>query len=140
MRDDVHVQPEKGMLTWTGDNIQLSLISTGMFEISLTRLADGTAEVYPTAVPSGFDSSEVAKEIRLVTARRGNETIYEVEFPLEAVGLSNQLMKNGFQFNLIINDNDGDGRDGWLFLAEGMGKGGSVNTTQFPYLVFEENP
>lgn len=140
VRDDVHVQPEKGMLTWTGDNIQLSLISTGMFEISLTRLADGTAEVYPTAVPSGFDSSEVAKEIRLVTARRGNETIYEVEFPLEAVGLSNQLMKNGFQFNLIINDNDGDGRDGWLFLAEGMGKGGSVNTTQFPYLVFEENP
>lgn len=135
VEDDIHCQPEKGPLTFTGDNIQLSLVSVGEFEISLSHLADGSSEVFPTVLPSGFERDRVARQIQLKTERIGTKTIYDVRFPYEAVGLSDRLLENGFRFNLIINENDGAGRNGWLFLSEGLGR--QKNTRKFPCIVFQ---
>lgn len=40
------------------------------------------------------------------------------------------------RFNLIVNDNDGQGRKGWIQVAPGLG--GNKDAEQYPFVVFEE--
>ena len=56
--------------------------------------------------------------------------------PLAALGIGRQALRDGFRFNLIVNDNDGQGRKGWIQVAPGLG--GNKDAEQYPFVVFEE--
>ena len=53
----------------------------------------------------------------------------------QAAGMTPEMFRNGFRFNLLVNDNDGEGRDGWIHIAPGIGD--SKNPDKFPFVVFE---
>ena len=55
--------------------------------------------------------------------------------PESAVGADSALLKQGIRFNLLVNDNDGEGRDGWMHIAPGIGE--NKNPDRFPFVLFE---
>ena len=126
VRDDVHVQPYRGSDVWQGDGIQFALRLPGqdkLWKFGLTRLADGKPEVYCWSRPAGF--SGTVSSIRLETARDEvkKTTVYRAEIPFHAIGMTPENAANGFRFNLIVNDNDGNLREGFLAAAPGLGVG-----------------
>ncbi len=122
--DDKHVQPYRGSEVWNGDNVQFTLSlpeQNGFWKFGLTRLADGSSETYCWDTPAGFKAD--ASTIRLETQRNEDKkiTVYRAEIPFKAVGLTATTVKTGFRFNLIVNDNDGNRREGFIGIASGLG-------------------
>lgn len=79
---------------------------------------------------------EADRRIRSRVIREKDETVYEIRIPLAALGIGRQALRDGFRFNLIVNDNDGQGRKGWIQVAPGLG--GNKDAEQYPFVVFEE--
>lgn len=125
--DNVHVQPYRDGGVWNGDNVQFSLLLPGqnrMWELGLTRTDSGTSEVFCWHAPAGFEAAAVAKSVSLETTRDEAEktTTYLCRIPLQAIGLSvDAAQSEPFRFNLIVNDNDGDIRKGFIAISPGMG-------------------
>ncbi len=125
VRDDIHHQPHSGREVWQGDNVQLGMKlprQNGQWEFGFTHLADNTPEVYTWMTPEGYDAAQAAGQIRLNTRRDENtkQTVYEAAIPFRAIGLTEGIGKEGFQLNLMINDNDGSGRESCISAAPGM--------------------
>lgn len=141
--DDKHVQPNTGEAAWKGDNVQFSLLlpdQAKLWEIGLTRTDDGRSEVFCWHAADGFDRDKVARSIVLETQRdeTAKTTTYLATIPLAAIGLQAENARNGsFRFNLLVNDNDGDVREGFIVIAPGMGT--DRNPQRYP-LVYFKNP
>lgn len=136
--DDKHSQPYSGFEVWKGDNIQFAFQlpgQVGHWEFGLSHLNSGKPEVFVFDAPSGFDREAVAKACKLVTSREGNLTRYDLTLPESAIGMTPEMARGGFRFNLLVNEDDGEGRDGWLQIAPGIG--GSKTPERYPFVVFE---
>lgn len=139
VQDDKHCQPYSEDSVWNGDNIQMPLVfpgqNGGIWEIGMSLLDDGRSEIWIWSTPPGFDARKCAREILLNVSRRKNLTTYDIQIPFATLGISSADLRKGFQSNILINENDGDGRDYCLFIAPG------TNTTklpdQYPFLILE---
>ncbi len=136
--DDKHSQPYSGFEVWKGDNIQFAFQlpgQVGIWECGISHLDSGKPEVFVFQTADGFDAKTVAAAAKLVTSREGNITRYNLSLPGSAVGMTPEIMRNGFRFNLLVNENDGEGRDGWIHIAPGIGD--SKTPDKYPFVVFE---
>jgi len=138
--DDVHNQPYHAGNVWQGDNIQMALQlpgQTGCWEIGLSHTNDGKSEAFIWSAPQGFDAKGAMGRIKLETSRdeQGKKTLYRASIPFAAVGLTDALLKQGIRFNLLVNDNDGELREGWIHVAPGLGT--NKNPSGYPFLIFE---
>lgn len=134
--DDVHSQKNSGADVYLGDNIQAAFLFSGQdgsWEIGLTRRDDGTPECWVWTHPSGFDPARTAAAIRLKTERTGTVTRYDARIPFRTLGVEPARLESGFRFNLLVNDDDGEGRDGWISIAPGMGM--TKDPGQYPMLL-----
>jgi len=62
--------------------------------------------------------------------------VYEVKFPLAGYGMDAlKLHTRAIGFNLIVNFEDGRGREGFCFIAERPGK--DEDSAKWPLLTFE---
>ncbi|MBS1372360.1 MAG: hypothetical protein HPZ91_20650 [Lentisphaeria bacterium] len=139
VRDDVHHQPYRGGGVWNGDGIQFAIRLPDQkrtWEFGLTRLANGSSEVWCWNAPAGFDPAETARRITLETVRddRAGKTVYEAQIPLEAIGLTQACGKAGFHFNLLVNDNDGEKRESCIRIVPGIES--DKNWTCYPLVNF----
>ena len=126
--DDRHAQPHSGEEVWKGDNIQFALVLPGQkgnWELGLTRLESGKSEGHVWHAPQTFRPEAAAAKIALETSRdeKAGLTGYEARIPFAAVGLTEAVGRTGFRFNLLVNDNDGFGRESFIALAPGLGEG-----------------
>ncbi|MDR0932594.1 MAG: hypothetical protein LBM70_06180 [Victivallales bacterium] len=133
--DDKHVQPNSDSEVWKGDNIQFALQipnQKGFWEFGLTRTDAKTSEVFAWNAPVGFDMAKAVAAIRLETARDEDRklTTYEARIPFGVIGLTSKE----FRFNLLVNDNDGFGRESFIRIAPGLGTGKS--TELYPKIKF----
>ncbi len=140
VKDDVFFQPFSGANAFEGDNIQIAMKlpgQKGMWEIGLTRLADGKSEVFLWIAPDKFDPAKVAKQVSLETSRDENTKItsYTAKIPFDAIGLKEAARKNGFRFNLLVNDNDGEMRESYISISPGIGE--SKTPEFYPVILFE---
>ena len=136
--DDIHCQPYSGNSIWQGDSIQFALNvpgQAGTWEICLSRLDNGTSEVFVGNAPQGFNPGKVMKQIKLETSRQGNDTIYQTEIKLTDMGLTPLLLHQGLRFNLLVNDNDGELREGWIQIAPNLGT--NKNPGSYPFIIFK---
>ena len=94
------------------------VVVLAVFLLSVFRNGMGNF-MYPA--PDG----SIRPSIRLETSRdeTAKLTSYRVEIPFRTIGMTRETAKNGFRFNLIVNDNDGDLREGFLAVAPGLGIG-----------------
>ena len=102
----------------------------------LARLADGRPQSFIWEAPAGFPAEAAARSIRLTTHRDDGKqvTAYRAKLSFDSFGLSPEKLRNGIRFNLLVNDNDGNGRKGWIELAPGLGTDGAPE--KFPQVVF----
>jgi len=136
VRDDLQHQPQRGKDVWQGDGIQLALSvpgQDGFWEIGLTQLADGTPEAVCWHRAKGF--ADPVAGIRLQIKAREDGVAYRASLPLKAFGLSPELLRKGVRLSFLVNDNDGDGREGWIALSDGIGV--RKEPRHFPFVVFE---
>ena len=120
-----------------GDNVQFALElpnQNGGWEFGLTRLSDGSSESWCWSAPEGFLPENAARQIRLQTSRAEKVTAYDAKIPFSAVGLTREMLNHGFRFNLLVNDNDGEGRRGWIAIAPGIGE--RKDPSLFPFVMF----
>ncbi|MPN12117.1 hypothetical protein SDC9_159429 [bioreactor metagenome] len=73
--------------------------------------------------------------ISLTTSREGTSTSYDTSIPLKQLGITPEMLKIGLRFNLLVNDNDGEGRESWLNIAPGIGD--TKNPSLAPLLIFQ---
>ncbi len=137
--DDIHVQPFTGGAVWKGDNIQVAMQFEGqnkIWEIGLTRLANGKPEVFVWMNPDGFDDNKIAQHAILETDRDEQRkiTVYNARIPLQELGVSQQILQRGFRFNVLVNDNDGSVRENYICIAPGIAD--TKSSAQYPYVIF----
>ncbi len=119
--DDTHDQKEAPGLEWQGDSLQFALsLPSGENYEWLAALSEKGPLLNllsaPPNVPTGPQSWPVT--IR----REGSQTLYEVLIPTQLPG-KNVTLPDRFSFSLLVNDNDGAGRKGWVEWTPGIGMG-----------------
>jgi hypothetical protein len=136
VRDDIHRQPNRGADVWQGDGIQLAFTvpgQDGFWEIGLSRSDAGESLVHVWHRPKGFASP--AAQIELTTESQPGGVNYRVRLPLAAFGLTAENMQAGIRLSFLVNDDDGEGRESWTELSEGIGR--RKEPSRFPFVVFE---
>ncbi|HEX2947985.1 MAG TPA: beta-galactosidase [Armatimonadota bacterium] len=137
VRDDKFFQPNTGGDVWKADGIQFAFQvpgQDGYWELGLTRLADGAPSVYTWTTPKGF--ADPTAHTVLKTTQVDGGVIYEATLPFADFGLANEKLENGIRFNLIVNDNDGEAREGWVQISRGIGD--TKDPSYFPIVIFEK--
>ena len=125
VNDDKHVQTNPADALWKSDSIQLAMQlpgQNGMWEINLGRTQDGKSLVNPGIVPQGLDASAVNNSA-LKTSGGDGQVIYDLTLPLSALSVTPEKFVQGLYLSMLVNDDDGLGRDGWIALSAGIGSG-----------------
>ncbi|WP_168735459.1 sugar-binding protein [Cohnella fermenti] len=116
--DDIH-EPIAGSTMWRGDSIQFAFGLNGEYgpEYGINYM-DGQANIWQF---SEGQAAVGADQITAAAVRSGNETVYEVKMPWTAIA-AGKPEADLLPFTLLVNDNDGAGRRGWLEWTQGIGK------------------
>lgn len=137
VRDDQHVQTHPAGEAWQGDSLQVAFAmrgGQGSWEFILAREgATGGMLVANGLHPQGI--GEASGQTKLITTRVGDLTTYEATWPLSALGLTRDNLRAGIAVNLLVNDDDGEGRDGWIEVAPGIGH--QKDASKFPLVSIE---
>lgn len=124
VRDDVHVQRESPAEQWKGDGIQFALRiprSGSTWELGAARRSDdGRVMRACWQAPAG-DSGAAEAFTAAVDPIPGGLR-YRIDLPCARFGLDPQTLRDGFRFNLIVNDNDGNLRESFVRIAPGIGE------------------
>ena len=143
VQDDIHYGVDTGANTWKNDSIQFGLVFEqriydenigGAFtQITLSDTPSGPVVWRSISENNELPIGEV-NSAELVIKREGGYTYYELKLPWSEVKFNkpdfNVINKIGF--SMLVNDNDGNGRKGWIAYADGIGK--SKDTSLFTFL------
>jgi hypothetical protein len=125
--DDTHHQPNTGADIWAGDSIQFSA-AAGMpgetsrfYEYGLALTSSGP-QVYRWLAAEGETGPVTDADVQITRDEAAKETVYELALPwsrLAPFDPDNRLLS----LSLLVNDNDGVGRKGWIEWGGGIGSG-----------------
>lgn len=126
--DNIFSQTETDKYIWRGDMMQIGIFHRDLeadyrgqnFEIGLAQTRKGT-EIYRYS-GIGYKIGPV-DAIDAVVKNTGNVVVYEAKIPWSEVfeGLVEIGDGKTVTFSMLINDNDGAGRRGWLEYGSGIG-------------------
>jgi hypothetical protein len=134
-KDDRHHQAESAVDSWRGDGIQLAFEvagQKGFWEVGAARANDGSALKHIWSRPDGMAGDLATVGVEATTS--ADVTTYDITLPYATFGLSDQVLERGFRFNLIVNDNDGGLRKGFIRIAPGIGE--RKDPGVFPFIRF----
>lgn len=127
VRDDVFSQTYRGGELWMGDGIQLACKyiqdrsgdGSPFIEVDVA-LEDGQPKVYrrKNADDSALEEFPGAKA-KIV--RQGDQTRYAITLPAQGLGIPQLQAGTIIGFSLLVNDNDGTQRKGYLHWGDGIG-------------------
>ncbi len=137
IEDKVHSAKLKGDQIWNNDSIQFA-VSSGVpgensywYEFGLSDTPDGP-QMYRFAGPPGLAKGPVESG-KLVVARNESSqtTMYQMALPWSEISPVLPLRHEVMSFSLLVNDNNGEGRRGWMEWGSGIGleKRGSLFQT-----------
>lgn len=148
VKDDVFCQKDVGQLIWQGDSIQFGLVygeetniqignfGTKYSEFGAAKTSEGD-QMYRWMSEDDSKPAGAVENYQLAITRDEDArlTTYEMAVPWSEI-----LPKNFAEFDpnrvlgfsMLVNDNDGNGRRGWIEYASGIGEG--KNTSLFTYL------
>ncbi len=119
--DDKLFKSKSAEKCYMEDGVQLALAfpgQNGHWEFGLCVLENGAGGSCCWIAPSGMATPEIMVNAQ-VTAQGVN---YEATLHLTKLGITPQVFAKGIRFNVLINENDGEGRDGWLQISPGIGE------------------
>ena len=128
-KDDIFSQNYTGYNMWQGDSIQVGLtegnpkelLDTSYNELGFALTPEGS-EAYRYSSYSGLTGGTIDNTKIKITKGRGT-VCYEVAMPWsEAMSATYVPVEgNEIYFSALFNDNDGNGRRGWLEYTDGIG-------------------
>ncbi len=134
VRDDRHHQDGDAAGAWRGDGVQLGLLvpgRQGQLEIGAALHNDGSVLRSLWSAPPGVTAESFTATVRRIEGA----TTYDLAILRAPLGLSDAVLDAGFRFNMIVNDNDGVLRKGFVRIAPGIGE--SKNSASFPVIRLE---
>lgn len=138
--DDVYFQNQSAQNSWQCDGIQFGLLvdtgeeaftaigqaNTVFNEFAIALLSDGkTVETYRHKAQFDRTPTGLCETAKGAAVRNGNKTYYEWSMPWEdIVGIKGwkPQVNQKLGFSIMWNDNDGNGRKGWIEYASGIGR------------------
>ncbi len=136
--DERHLQPYPASQAWQADSLQLAFGipgRTGEWRLIAARSDNGASLLAVEAAPTGCDPAALIPSM-LVTAFNDAGLDYRLRLPLSALGTdASALRRQVLPFNLLVNDDDGGGREGFCFIADGLGK--AYEPKLWPTVIFE---
>lgn len=126
VHDDVFSQTKQGGEIWSGDSIQFA-ISAGMpgenlqwYEYGMALTSQGS-ELYRWMAPQGIETGSIAHpNLQVTRDETAKDTIYQLALPwgeLTPIVPSDGILSLSF----VINENDGNGRRGYVEWGSGIG-------------------
>lgn len=141
--DDKHEQSASGDAIWSGDSIQIGIgiansdgtVPSEYHELGVARGNAGNLLKWRWLTPRGFNIND-ALELKYAVSRSDSTTSYELAIPWRELSHDITQVKQGMKlkFSLLVNDNDGEGRRGWLEYNSGIGSSKDVNAFGDLYL------
>jgi len=134
VRDDKHVQRESVNELWQGDSIQFAVLTpSGKHYEWTAALTETGPRLVLGIAPEGQPRQQPPSD--LLTARRedGGITYYQVRIPDTVPGIPEMLAQGG-GIDVLVNDNDGQGRKGWVEWSPGIGR--TKDPARFPQVLF----
>ncbi|MDD3952335.1 MAG: hypothetical protein PHY82_00300 [Lentisphaeria bacterium] len=135
--DDQHRQPYSERSIWKGDSLQVFCAFSGqdqVWQFGCALLDDGEVERHVWHPETGFSPDISAFGCKVT--RNEKRTVYELQVPWNAFGIEPQALKQGFRFNVMLNESDSNVRESWLQLAPGVGN--VVDSQAYPVLEWEK--
>ncbi|BBI31589.1 S-layer homology domain-containing protein [Cohnella abietis] len=136
VKDNVHYSvPNEAM--WVGDSVQIAFSQDGVYGPEYAfSLYEGQPQIWRYASGSAtMDKSSVTYQVK----RINDETIYEAKLPWLAIFDTKPSVGDSIPFTMLVNDNDGDGRRGWIEWTSAIGRGKNPNEMAELQLVSEED-
>ena len=142
IHDDVFAQPASGGDIWQGDSIQFSVGAGTPGEQAAwsemgTALTPAGPEVWRWLAPPGQATGALGDaQVHIVRDETSKDTLYEAAVPWKDLSIdpSGRLVS----VSMLVNDNDGSGRKGWI--EWGGGIGGSKDSSLFNAAVLNPAP
>ena len=140
--DDIFTPAPSGAQQWNGDDIQFGVYygsagflaigqaSTTYHELGFALTKDGP-QAYRWLAQDNAVTIGPIENLDLAVVNEGTKTYYEARIPWTTLLKPGQQPKAGHEiaFSFLLNDNDGDGRRGWIEYTSGIGE--SKNTELF---------
>ncbi|HQP35334.1 MAG TPA: sugar-binding protein [Polyangiaceae bacterium] len=124
--DDAHENADPAETMWRGDSLQVAFDvgrnggaaydTTDDYEFGWS-LAGGAKLTHTWYAPAGSTSTPGP----FAVVREGTKTRYEVRIDAAAIGKTSIQSGLVVGFGLLVNDNDGAGREGYVHWADGIG-------------------
>lgn len=127
--DSVFNEPYTGFNIWEGDSLQLFWDPENAKTTSYDA-ADGQVDIGIAKTPNGDQAYEFNGptpgllsnvKMTIVPGPSGGDMWYEVAIPLSDLPDFTDQAGTQYGFNVLVNDNNGNGRLGWIWLAPGIG-------------------
>ena len=140
--DDIFSPAPSGANQWRGDDIQFGVYygsagflaigqaSTTYHELGFALTADGP-QAYRWLAQDNAVAVGAVEDLELAVVNEDSRTFYEARIPWTTLLKPGQQPKAGHEmaFSFLLNDNDGDGRRGWIEYTSGIGE--AKNTELF---------
>lgn len=129
IKDDIQASTSAGAEIWKNDSIQFA-VANGLpgesrywYEYGISQTPEGP-QIYRWITPPGVEKGAVENGSLAVTRDEDqNYTIYELSLPWSEIAPI-KAEKNGvISFSMLVNDNDGNGRKGFIEWGGGIGDG-----------------
>lgn len=119
VRDNVH-NPVANADMWSGDSVQIGFGDNGVYgpEYGFNLAPGNQQQIWRWN--NGSATADKGSVIYYVS-RTGDSTYYEAAIPWAAV-YGEAGFREQFQFSMVVNDNDGSGRRGWIEWTTGIGR------------------
>ncbi|MDR6550393.1 sugar-binding protein [Paenibacillus qinlingensis] len=126
--DNVFAYPASDQNIWQNDNIQFAIApglpgeSTQWFEYGISQ-TDSGPQIYRWIAPNGFPTGDRmgSGELNIMRDEVGKRTVYELALPWSEISPVKEPESNGMSLSLLVNDNDGSGRKGYIEWGSGIG-------------------
>jgi len=145
-QDNVHCNTNTNDAIWAGDSVQFGVVVAPELEVTVfgqrnlkfselgMALTDDGVQTWRWSSEDDTHKIGAIENSECMVQRSGGQTIYELKLPWE------QVVPAGYKvnpdrplgFSMLINDNDGNGRRGWIEYASGIGA--VKNTSLFTYM------
>lgn len=125
--DDVHAYQAAGADIWKNDSIQFAIAqgvpgsASEWYEYGVSDTANGP-QIYRWNAPTGVARGPVSNgQLQITREEQQKLTVYELALPWSELAPIQYKQPDGIHFSLLVNDNDGSGRKGWIEWASGIG-------------------
>ncbi|WP_158560688.1 sugar-binding protein [Paenibacillus contaminans] len=128
IKDDIHFAPAGGEEIWKNDSIQFAAIAgipgenLGWYEYGISQTPQGP-QIYRWMTPDSTNKGLVANgSLQIARDEERKVTVYELALPWSELAPIKPGKDGVIGFSLLVNDNDGNGRKGWIEWGSGIGE------------------